>query len=148
MQAWNGSCIRLFLNSDTKSVTVPAVSLPAVCAVESDECDNENIQLYSKKHEQIRLSEEEKRLFYPAKFTAQLIEDREKGTKLCELFEKYSRFRLDEPSTSKWMKQKDDSILKAVASEHKNVLKLRQSVKYNVLFDQLKILFDGARTKG
>ena len=48
MQAWNGSCIRLFLNSDTKSVTVPAVSLPAVCAVESDECDNENIQLYSK----------------------------------------------------------------------------------------------------
>ena len=68
--------------------------------------------------------------------------------KLCELFEKYSRFRLDEPSTSKWMKQKDDSILKAVASEHKNVLKLRQSVKDNVLFDQLKIIFDDARIKG
>ena len=38
-----------------------------------------------------------KRLSYPAKFKAQVIEDREKGMKPCELVEKYSNFRLDEP---------------------------------------------------
>ena len=47
-----------------------------------------------------------KRLSYPAKFKAQVIEDREKGMKPCELVEKYSNFRLDEPKVSRWMKQK------------------------------------------
>ena len=45
-----------------------------------------------------------KRLSYPAKFKAQVIEDREKGMKPCELVEKYSYFRLDEPKISRWMK--------------------------------------------
>ena len=45
------------------------------------------------------------------------------------------------------MKQKD-SILKAVASEHKNLMKIRPSIKYNKLFDHLKIVFDDARAKG
>lgn len=44
------------------------------------------------------------------------------------------------------MRQKD-SILKA-ASEHKNLLKKRQSVKYHALFHQLKVVFDNARAKG
>ena len=47
-----------------------------------------------------------KRLSYPIKFKAQVIEDREKGMKPCELVEKYSNFRLDEPKVSRWMKQK------------------------------------------
>ena len=45
------------------------------------------------------------------------------------------------------MKQKD-SILKAAASEHKNLMKIRPSIKYNKLFDHLKIVFDDARAKG
>ena len=45
------------------------------------------------------------------------------------------------------MKQKD-SILKAAASEHKNLMKICPSIKYNKLFDNLKIVFDDARVKG
>ena len=88
-----------------------------------------------------------KRLSYPIKFKAQVIEDREKGMKPCELVEKFSNFRLDEPKISRWVKQKD-SILKAAASEHKNLMKIRPSIKYNKLFDHLKIVFDDARAKG
>ena len=56
-----------------------------------------------------------KRLSYPIKFKAQVIEDREKGMKPCELVEKYSNFRLGEPKILWWMKRKD-SILKAAES--------------------------------
>ena len=45
------------------------------------------------------------------------------------------------------MKQKD-SILKAAASEHKNLMKIRPSIKFNKLFDHLKIVFDDAHAKG
>ena len=45
------------------------------------------------------------------------------------------------------MKQKD-SILKAATSEHKNLMKIRPSTKYNKLFDHLKIVFDDACAKG
>ena len=75
-----------------------------------------------------------------------MIEDREKGMKPCELVEKYSNFRL-EPKISRWMKQKD-SILKAAASEHKNLMKIRPSIRYNKLLDHLKIVFDDARANG
>ena len=64
--------------------------------------------------------------------------------KPCELVEKYSNFRLDEPKISRSMKQKE-SILKAAAFEHKNLMKIRPSIKYNKLFDYLKIVFDDAR---
>ena len=67
--------------------------------------------------------------------------------KPCELVEKYSYFRLDEPKISRWMKQKD-SILKVAASEHKNLMKIRPSINCNKLFDHLKIVFDDARAKG
>ena len=73
-----------------------------------------------------------KRLFYTAKFKEQVIEDRVKGMKLCELVEKLSNFRLDVPKISRWMKQKD-SILKAAASEDKNLMKTHPSIKYNKL---------------
>ena len=53
----------------------------------------------------------------------------------------YSNFRLDEPKISKWLKQ-EDYILKPATPEHKNLLKTRQLVKCNALFDQLKIVFD------
>ena len=52
-------------------------------------------------------------------------------------------FRVDEPNISRWIKQ-NDSILKAAGSEHKNASKIRQSVKYNILFDQLKNVFGDA----
>ena len=64
-----------------------------------------------------------------------------------ELEEKYSKFRLDEPKIPRWIKQKD-SILKAAASEHKNLMKIRPSIKYNKLLDHLKIIFDDACAKG
>ena len=67
--------------------------------------------------------------------------------KQCELMEKYLHFTLDETKISRWMKQKD-SILKAAASEHKNLMKICPSIKYNKLFDNLKIVFDDARVKG
>ena len=68
-----------------------------------------------------------KRLSYPAKFKVQVIKDREKGMKPCELVEKYSDFRPEEPKISRWMKQKD-SILKEAASEHKNLMKIFPSI--------------------
>ena len=84
-----------------------------------------------------------KRLSYPAKFKMQVIEDQENGLKPNELVEKYSNFRLDESKISRWMKKKTD-ILKAAAGEHKNLLKIRPSVKYNKLFDELRLIFDDA----
>ena len=39
------------------------------------------------------------------------------------------------------------SILIAVAGENKNLLKIRPSVKYNKFFDELRPIFDDARSK-
>ena len=47
------------------------------------------------------------RLSYPATFKAKVMHDREKGTELCKLVEKYSNFRLNQSKISRWMKQND-----------------------------------------
>ena len=103
----------LFLHIKCKHKTVPVISKPDNALVQVStlgpseesilENDNQvettsstsNVTMRKKKEKYAHFKK--KRISYPAKCKAQVIEDREKGMKPCELVEKYSNFRLDEP---------------------------------------------------
>ena len=77
-------------------------------------------------------------------FKTQVIMELKNGAKPAELV---ARYRLNRSLFLKWMKNKEE-ISQAAVGEHKNMLRIRKSGKYNDLFKELRDVFLIARENG
>ena len=77
-------------------------------------------------------------------FKTQVIMELENGAKPAELV---ARYRVNRSLISKWLKNKIE-ISQAAVGEHKNMLRIRKSQKYNDLFKELRDVFMVARENG
>ena len=82
---------------------------------------------------------------YSASFKFDVIKEVESGEETELSIE--AKYKVNRSLVFKWKKDKD-KIIKAATGEHKNLLKVRPSVKYMSLFKKLIIKFRDARSKG